>query len=95
VFPHARVRAKETVRSMNQPNDSGERVNYIGVSIHEFIGYAQSQLATDFGEGTKIDPAVRSSYAHFVESLHKARLSIDYYVFVFSHYIFIKIIVKF
>jgi len=69
-------------------------VKYIGVSAQDFIQYAKQDLDA-FREGTRVDPKLADSYASFVAALQPYALKIDYYVFVFSRYIFIKIVVTF
>jgi hypothetical protein len=69
-----------------------EEVRYIGVSAQEFIKYAHEERQTGaFADKTRIDPKVHASYNQFVDALQSPTLKIQYYVFVFSRFIIIKI----
>ena len=69
-----------------------EEVRYIGVSAQEFVKYAhEERQAGSFADKTRIDPKLHASYNQFVDSLQSQALSLEYYVFVFSRFIIIKI----
>jgi hypothetical protein len=71
---------------------TGEPVNYIGISIDEFIDFATAELkAPPSPDGTKMDPKVKESYSNYIEALRSQRLKIRNYVFVFSKFIVVKI----
>jgi hypothetical protein len=69
-----------------------EEVRYIGLSAQEFIKYAHEERQSgSFADKTRIDPKLHASYNQFVDALQSPGLAIQYYVFVFSKFIFIKI----
>jgi hypothetical protein len=69
-----------------------DNVQFVGVSIAEFLAHTEGEVnAGAFHDGTKMNPKVKEALQQFTHSLHGAKASLAYYVFVFSRFIFIKI----
>ena len=69
-----------------------KETQYIGVSIQEFLEVTGKEVAEGrFQDGTTIDPKVRAMLTQVTETLGDEQLTISYYVFVFSRFVFFKV----
>jgi hypothetical protein len=71
--------------------EEGAGASYIGVSAEQFLKYAEADLKE--ADATALPGEVRESYSRFVGSLQNeaARVRPQYYVFVFSRFIIVKV----
>lgn len=67
-------------------------VQFIGVSAEEFLAHTEAELkAGKWADGTEVHPQIRESLQHLTKTATAQKAKPQYYVFVWSRFIFIKI----
>jgi hypothetical protein len=73
-----------------------EEPRYVGVSIRQFLdGAAQDAKAGRYDDGTSIKPEVRRALTQISNSFGEASLRVSHYVFCFSRFCFIRVVITF